>query len=113
MAGLRQLTGSPHVDGCRLGVARRQRQMADKLCCSLVTFYAFLCFPVSLSLTSAALRCSGGKMQNRKYSGDTPLLPISAALIGRATSLDEDRHPHPSLVTPSLSPHSPFLLSPR
>lgn len=71
----REREGAPEPTGCvsraayasptcgqLLRRARRQHQMADKLCGFLVKFYAFLCFSVSLSLTSAALYFSGSKM---------------------------------------------------
>lgn len=83
--------------------------MADKLCCFLVKFHAFLCFSVSLFLTSAAVCCSGSKTDSRECVWDALFLPISGRpLFGHALSWD----PGPlTLTSPSgdssLSLHSP------
>lgn len=62
--------------------------MADKLCCFLVKFHAFLCFSVSLLLTSAAVYCSGSKMRSSECVRDASFLPISGRPFGHAVPLD-------------------------
>lgn len=87
--------------------------MADKLGCSLVYVS---CISLFISFFVTDICCSAlSWRQNvkQKILGGCAFLRISAALFGRAMSLDEDCHPHSILATPSLSLHSRLLLSPR